>query len=522
MDPWWYGGSCGSDGPPPPQCNVAEAWPWSANYSAAPGFFPSGLAALGLPLTLYSNLYAQLGNGNKMTQFTWMNDSCAGIAPCAIVVPEQSFDFHSYIFDAGTQMGQNAFEIDFADYIFPFALFASDVRALDAYFAGMDAAAVEHSFPVQLCMSLPLIMLDSVYWPSVTNARLQADGYATTYMRYDIFQGSLLYAAVAMAPFLDNIWTSSCQPSPDNPYGNSTCEGQAAVEGLAAIATLSTGPVGFADRVNFTNATLLGMTCRADGVLLQPALPAVNVEAFFADRFPPQGESAGMARIASAPSFVPLGAAGRAAKPLPPYAFPLPPAADAALFLSVFGTFVGVPVAVAPVDLWPPLPAPGAGAVVGYYVQMLSRSALCADGAAAVASGCANFSAVADASAPLLTVDTGPFDHEVYSVAPVLAAPGGSSGWALLGELAKFTRVSGLRVAGLDTGADCAPAGQTPLCVTLVGAADERVVMTLVDPAGSVHVAAAALDASGAGRLVCACDSAKGTCGCSVGDSAGA
>ena len=47
-------------------------------------------------------------------------------------------------------------------------------------------------------------------------------------------------------------------------------------------------------------------------------------------------------------------------------------------------------------------------------------------------------------------------------------------------------------------------------------------VLTLVDPAGSVHVAAAALDASGAGRLVCACDSAKGTCGCSVGDSAGA
>ena len=206
MDPWWYGGSCGASGPPPPQCNVFEAWPWSANYSAAPGFFPNGLAALGMPLTLYSNLFAQLGNGNKMTQFSWMNDSCAGIAPCAIVVPEQSYDFHSWAFDAGVSMGQNAFEIDFADYIFPFALFGRDVRAFDAYFAGLNDAAVEHSFPVQLCMSLPLMMLDSVNWPSVTNARLQADGYATTYGRYDIFQTSLLYSAVAIAPFLDNIW----------------------------------------------------------------------------------------------------------------------------------------------------------------------------------------------------------------------------------------------------------------------------------------------------------------------------
>ena len=229
MDPWWYGGSCGSNGPPPPECNVVEAWPWSANFSAAPGFFPDGLAALGLPLTLYSNLYAQASNGNKMTQrFSWMNDSCGGIAPCAIVVPEQSYDFHSWAFDAGKEMGQNAFEIDFADYIFPFAIFASDVRAFDQYWAGVNTAAVEHAFPVQLCMSLPLMTLDSVYWPAVTNARLQGDGYATNTGRYDIFQTSLLYSAVALAPFLDNFWTTSCQPALDNPYGNATCEGHVA------------------------------------------------------------------------------------------------------------------------------------------------------------------------------------------------------------------------------------------------------------------------------------------------------
>ena len=513
MDPWWYGGSCGADGPPPPQCNVAAAWPWSANWSAAPGFFPDGLASLGLPLTLYSNLYAQASNGNKMTsRFDWMNDSCGGIAPCAIVVPEQAYDFHSFIFDAGAAEGMNAFEIDFADYIFPFALFGSDVRAFDAYFEGVDRAASEHAFPVQLCMSLPLMMLDSVFWPSVTNARLQGDGYVTNYGRYDIFQTSLLYSSVAIAPFVDNIWTTGCQPAWDNAFGNATCEGHS--EGLVAIATLGAGPVGIGDRVGFTNATLVNMTCRSDGVLLQPSLPAVNVEAFYADRLPPQGVSVGLARITSAPSFVPLGAAP---PPLPPYAYPFP--AGAALFLSVFGTFVAVPIAVAPVDLWPPLPLPGsgAGAPLGYFVQMLSRRALCAEGAAAVASGCcANFSASGDAAAALLTVDTGPFDHEVFSVSPVLGAPGSASGWALLGELAKITRVSASRVAGLDAGGACAPPEQTPLCVALVGAAAERVELALVDPRGAVRLAAAVLGADGTGGVTCACDNVAGTCACTA------
>ena len=515
LDPWWYGGSCGADGPPPPQCHVAAAWPWSANFSAAPGFFPDGLAALRLPLLLYSNLYAQASNGNAMTaQFMWMNDSCAGIAPCAIVVPEQSYDFHSWIFDAGAAMGQVAFEIDFADYIFPFARFATDVRVFDAYFAGVDRAAGEHAFPVQLCMSLPLMMLDSVFWPSVTNARLQGDGYVTDAGRYDIFQTSLLYAAVAIAPFVDNVWTTGCQPAWDNAYGNATCEAHS--EGLLAIATLGAGPVGIGDRVGFTNATLTNMTCRSDGVLLQPALPAVNVEAYYADALP-----AGAARITSAPSFVPLGAG---APPLPAYAYPLPPQSAAALFLSVFGTFVAAPVTLAPVDLWPPLPPPAAGgaggSVAGYYVQALSRRALCADGAPAVASGCASFAPGADAAAPLLTVLTGPDGHELFSVAPALASPGASggaaAGWALLGELSKFTRVSAARVARLDTSAACAPAARAPLCVALVGAAGERVQVALVDPTGTVRLAATTLGLAGTGALACACDEAVRACACSA------
>ena len=509
MDPWWYGGSCGASGPPSPACNSPAAWPWSANWSAAPGFFPDGLHSLDLPLTLYSNLYAQLGNGNLMTQFKWMNDSCTGITPCSVVVPEQSYDFHSYIFDTGATEGMNAFEIDFADYIFPFQEFAVNVRSLDQYFAGMDVAANEHDFPVQLCMSLPLLMLDSVHWPSVTNARLNYDGYPTTWARYDIFQTSLLYSAIAIAPFLDNIWTTSCQPALDNPFGNSTCEGH--VEGLAAIATLGTGPVGFADRVGFTNSTLLNMSTRGDGVLLQPSLPAVNIDVFFADRFPSQSESPGLARIACAPSFISIKIADSPTPPLPDYSYPLPSIKNAALFLTVFSTFVGAPINISPIDLWPPLPLPENNGIFGYYIQQLSRSSLCIDKTDAINTGCVNFTSSVNPSETILTSDTGPYDHEIYTISPVLGTTSSSYSWALLGELNKFTRISSTRITTIDISTSCGSSETSPFCISVIGGSNEKITLTLVDPNGIVRISSVMMSEKGVGSLVCSCST---TCSC--------
>jgi hypothetical protein len=540
MDPWWYGGSCGSDGPPPPQCADPVGWPWAANWSAAPGFFPDGLAALGLPLTLYSNLFAQSPT-NLMTDFTWVNGSCSP-SPCARVAPSESYDFHSYIFDVGLGLNMNAFEVDFADFMFlDFQDFGSDVRAFDEYWAGLDQAGTEHGLSTQICMSLPAIMLSSVHWPSVTNGRLSPDGYATV-TRYDIFQTSLLYSSVEIAPFLDNIWTTSCQPAADNPFGNTTCEGY--VEALAAIATLSAGPVGFADHVGFTNATLLGMATRGDGMLLQPSMPAVHVELYYADRLVPGGGGGGGgARISNAPSFIaeaaPAGGGGRrTGRTAHAYPFPAPfstrraggqedanpPAAN--LFLTVFGIFVDANVSLAPVDLFPPLPLPpsaaaadalGAGnsssVVVGYYVQALSRREACVDGAPATASGCVSSLFTGGAADALLSVSTGAAGHEVYSVAPVLGGGGSGGGWALLGELDKFTRVSPDRFTSVSS-ALCTGVAAPALCATLVGGAGEAVNLTLVDPAGTVRVYTAVLDASGQAEVVC---TGAGSCGAGVG-----
>ncbi len=215
MDPYWYGGACGADGPPPPECYQPDAWPWATNWSAAPGFFPDGLASLGLPLLLYANLWAQPPY-NAMQQFDWVlstvcTDTNAsqcgqGTPGWAKVVSAQSYDFHSYVFDIGASYGQMAWEFDFADFFFlGFGTDLSvDVRSFDEYFRGIDQAALEHNFPVQLCMGLPSITLASVQWGSMTHARLAGDGYPGS-GRYDIFQTSLLYGALELHPFLDNV-----------------------------------------------------------------------------------------------------------------------------------------------------------------------------------------------------------------------------------------------------------------------------------------------------------------------------
>lgn len=549
MDPWWYGGACGANGPPPPACFNSEAWPWATNWSAAPGFFPHGLASLDMPLTLYANLWAK-PEYNAMTQFDWVlstvctNTSASqcgeGTPGWAKVVSSQSYDFHSYLFDVGAGYGQNAWEFDFSDYFFlGFGTDLSvDIRSFDEYFRGIDAAAVEHGFPVQLCMGLPSITLASVQWPSVTNARLQGDGYPGS-GRYDIFQTALLYGAVQLAPFLDQFWSTSCQPALDNPYGNSTCEGD--VEGLAAIATLSTGPVGFSDLVGFTNASLLALTSRSDSVILAPSLPLVNVEFFFGAGLP--AAAGGGARIASAPSYISTaGSSGYDSSSQAAYAYPHPQTATQAyMWLSVFATFVAADVTVAPVDLWPLLPLTEPS-INGYYVSQLSHSASCVDGRGPQVTGCA-YEFGGSAVSPLLTANTGGSWHELYTVSPIFSLNASSSsgssgsggsgsyavGWSLLGELGKFVRVSPYRVVSVEPG--CAslapqPAGAGPsLCVALTGAAGETVKrFALVDPTATVRLVDVALGAAGRAVLVCTCSSSSSAsaCACSSSSTQGA
>ena len=64
---------------------------------------------------------------------------------------------------------------------------------------------------------------------------------------------------------------------PGNPWGESCVEFNP--ELMALVSTLSTGPVGPADKVGLVNASLVLQTCRADGLLLKPAEPLAPMDA---------------------------------------------------------------------------------------------------------------------------------------------------------------------------------------------------------------------------------------------------
>lgn len=301
------------------------------------------------------------------------------------------------------------------------------------------AAAATH-VSVQLCMDLPSDALLSTQLPRLTNARASEDDFPGTDSRWDIGVSSLLYAAVGLRPFYDDTWSVEYQPG--SPYGPGAKE--TFVEVSVIIATLSTGMhgtyplritqkqstpcldfvllaggVGISDGAGLGNATLVLMSCAADGTLLQPSRPATPIDAMFLPGWPSG------ARVWHTPSF----------------------AAGASLasrwWATVLAIDVATPLGVAATDLSPPPTGPYVYALWSPGVSAMA--AACADGAPA-----ARCVAPFGAGAPPLTIQTGgeaadySKPHEVYSLAPVYP-----NGYALVGELGKVTRVSVQRFLAL-------------------------------------------------------------------------
>jgi len=481
LDPWWSDG----DG----DAHMDTTWYWAANWTAVPEYFPSGLAALGLPLTLYSNLYAA-PPFNRMPEYTWVTSATcldeSWVSTCeAHVVAAQSYDFHSMLFDRGVLWGMNHWEIDFLSFFYlSFTDILTDARAWDTYWEGLTRAAEEHAIPVQLCMDFPAIALNSVKWNAVTNARVNGDGFPGSVYRHDIFLGSLLYGPLELAPFLDNTWSTSCQPGWDNAF-NGVCE--PAVEAMAAIAALSAGPVGFGDGLGWANSTLIHMTSRADGVLLQPSLPATPLDAWLAGHIP--GADKG-ARLAAAPSFIPFTftpKGGRTPTILSSF-YPYPNLTTCARWTSLLAVDTSA-VSVSSEDFSPPLSQDENAE--SFYLMTWSP------GVAAVRAACADGAPVSGCASPLTSPGTflagspggTPSDpsrnitFEIYSIAPVFAM----GGWALLGELDKFVRVSASRFAFVIPGEACVVGPLPSLCFGLTGGEGEDVDVALVAPGGVVR-----------------------------------
>lgn len=250
----------------------------------------------------------------------------------------------------------------------------------------------------------------------------------------------------------------------------------------SAASVLSTGPVGIGDRVTYTNASLVAAACMRNGTLLKPSRPLAAVDATFGSRgFAVNGG----ASVQQAPAVLQCASDGGTDACAAPYATVL--IADAA-----------APVVLWPSDLTPDLSAaarlPG---VAGAYAALPWSP-----GFAALRAGCVNCSGTgsgactpascglrAFSDAAPLNVTTGGADRmppgetgqprhpfELLSLSPVLAG-----GWALLGEVAKFTRVSPQRFLRMSLAG-----GGGGLNVTIAGAPDEVVEVTFLVPPAAV------------------------------------
>ena len=199
------------------------------------------------------------------------------------VVPEQSYDFFHQFFLQGMSYGMMSYEWDFiTENIVCNDQFHTTIGTAETFIHGMIQAGQDLNLTMQWCMPPPAIALQSIHYPSVTNARASDDFLVGD--AWEVGTSSLLLWALNLAPSTDTFWTSdngdvaatmggcideNCPPD----HSDVGCELH------TILAVMSTGPVGFSDAINQTNAERILRTCRSnDGVLLQPSKPLTTLD----------------------------------------------------------------------------------------------------------------------------------------------------------------------------------------------------------------------------------------------------
>ncbi|ESO98846.1 hypothetical protein LOTGIDRAFT_231210 [Lottia gigantea] len=133
------------------------------------------------------------------------------------------------------------------------------------------SAAKKHGMTMQYCMSNTKEAMQTLELPIVTQARVSGD-YQPGIDQWKIGVTSIFAHAMGIRPFKDNFWTIGIQP------GNSYNMTETHPDLEAAVATLSTGPVGPSDRIGYSNVTLIMKCCNTDGLILKPSKPATAID----------------------------------------------------------------------------------------------------------------------------------------------------------------------------------------------------------------------------------------------------
>jgi hypothetical protein len=338
-------------------------------------------------------------------------------------MPHASEAFYTSLFRGQRDIGvaMTNYEVDFLqDQTQWFAPFKQSVDGSATWLNGMARAAASLEMGVQYCMAHPAAFMHALNLPAVTNGRASGDYMSDTNNLLQYGTSAPFFAAVGIAPSKDNWWSTPNQPKPRVlPSGPPPCDGGSRnvtnVFLHALVATLSTGPVGFADALGYSNATLIRATCDSSGKLLKPSVPLAAIDRTFS------------ATVSGAAVAVPADGHVWATH----FAH-----TDGATWYMVLAINLHSDWTLLRSDLWPPL-SPAQDVIVWDYSDVKGSPRL-------VKSNSTNSTALA----PLQTVDRpspGDLFYGYKLIAPVL--PGG---WALLGEANKLVPVSEQREWSFD------------------------------------------------------------------------
>jgi hypothetical protein len=245
LDSWWYRKGATGD------------WQGAGTnrggtylYEADATLFPAGLKAfqqsLALPL-LTHNRWIDTASPYR-SQFTMSND----------VSTDPAFwtQIAAYIKDAGAITYEQ-------DWLNDMAL-PSTANLVDqeAFLDNMARAMATAGISIQYCMPLPKHYLQSTKYPNVVTSRVSNDRFNRNRWKSFLY-GSRLASAVGEWPWSD-VFRSSER---DN----------------LLLSTLSAGMVGIGDALNSANKANLLRAMRADGIIVKPDLPIVQIDRTIVD-----------------------------------------------------------------------------------------------------------------------------------------------------------------------------------------------------------------------------------------------
>lgn len=466
---------------------------------ANPRYFPNDLSglweAVNVPLDVYSVHYTDNFTLFVSDNISHIHDNWAppgGWLPGPGVAESQTF--YEALFDAWRAPDGmlRMHEIDFLVFVtFQTPAFQADPEGARWWLEGMAAAAAARGVTIQYCSATALDAMQALRFPAVTNIRASTDYQC--FVNYRVGPGYLISWALGLRPSKDVWWSSPVQPTLTSGAG---CGGNFKVaqhytsELDAVLALFSTGPVGFGDALNYTNATRVKATATASGLLLQPDKAATPLDWTLFDD------------LAANIQFANCAAGDFPCSPqlLQSHTALVSAAGDALQFQHIIAVAVNAhPLTTA--DIWPPLPdASGAGWT---YVS-LRRDTLgdaCVDGGPAFApNGCASKLDCSPSAAglclPLIDTGLGFVDAPNLNLAWAiyLLAPRAPSGWALLGELSKYNPISGVRIVA-QGGVDFLQQGG--LRVSVLGTPGEQVILSAIAPNETVAVRGVVVGAEG-------------------------